>query len=177
MERLPTELLAHILRTDEDPAASYTSSAFKRHQAGLRKLCTVSRYLCRVARPLVWRVVVLKREEQAASLIRLILSPSSGDLAQLPETLFAAQSTSRRTLTADEDRNGDAPGLLMPTTVSRLVAKLSGLRRVYLTDFKAIQNNDTSFDGKISIDFSSSGPLRSASDPPLFRPRAASEQR
>ncbi|GAA5914619.1 hypothetical protein JCM8208_002093 [Rhodotorula glutinis] len=167
MDRLPAEILALILRVDEDSTVSYTGSRFKARQAELRKLCSVSRCLRRVARPLLWRVVVLKTEHEASSLIRLILSPTSHDLAQFPETLVAAQSRSERVFTEDSSR--DAPGLLMPTTVFRLVAKLPALERVSLVKFGFVPKDDlsfdgivngTSFDGKIGIDFSSSGPLR-----------------
>lgn len=158
MERLPTELLAHILRTDEDPAASYTSSAFKRHQAGLRKLCTVSRCLCRVARPLVWRVVVVETDKQAASLNGLLSSPSSSDLAAFPVALAAVQRDPEET-----QARGLNPDPLVATTVTRLVAKLPDLEQLYLVGFGPSKVKSTRVDGKIGLDFSSSGPLRSAS--------------
>ncbi|KPV72210.1 uncharacterized protein RHOBADRAFT_56029 [Rhodotorula graminis WP1] len=160
MDRLPVEVLALILPgVDEFPPSSYGSAAFKARQAELRKLCRVSKGMRRVARRLLWRIVVVDTEEQASSLIRLVLSPSTSEVANFIQILGAAQAKSRRVFRVDK-ASGRAPGLLAPTTVFRLVANLSALQRVYLLDFDPVQRADTSFDGKIGIDFSSGGPLR-----------------
>ncbi|GAA5847738.1 hypothetical protein JCM9279_005011 [Rhodotorula babjevae] len=155
MDRLPMELLSHILRVDEDPTASYTSTAFKARQAELRKLCSVSRCMRRVARPLLWRVVVVETEREASSLNNILAQPGSSELGEYTTALAAVQR-----IPAPEPDGEVKPDLLVATTVFRLVLKLRLLEQLYLVGFGPFKMNSATVFGKVGLDFSSSGPLR-----------------